>query len=76
MDKNYDWGCFVFAYTRNKAKAYVAKHFNCEYIDMRSRLLKRGLNLSYPMIVDCPEDTGYDLVLKCGYSYMNEEEYL
>lgn len=76
MDKNYEWSCFVFAPTRNKAKCMVADHLFQDYIDLRCRLLRRGLNTPLPLVVDCPEDTGYDLILKCGYSYMNEEEFL
>lgn len=74
MDKNYDWGCFVFAPTRNKAKTIVSKHFDQEYIDLRSTLLKRSVsNPSYCLVVDCPEDKNYYLVEQLGFSYNDEE---
>ena len=74
MDKNYDWGCFVFAPNRNKAKAIISRYFDQDYIDLRSNLLKRGiLNPSYCLVVDCPEDENYYLVEQLGFSYKNEE---
>ena len=74
MDKNYEWGCFVFAPSRNRAKVLVAEHFNEDYIHLRCKTLKKGINMDQCLIVDCPEDTGYDLVLKLGFHYPTQEE--
>ena len=73
-DKHYEWCCYVFAPTRNRAKVLVAQHLFQDYIDLRSQCLKKGVNIPYCLVVDCPEDESYDLVLKCGYKYMTEEE--
>lgn len=74
LDANYNWGCFVFEKTRNRAKAAVARHFDMDYTEMRCKTLKRAVNVDYPMIVDCETDQGYDMVLACGYHYMKDEE--
>ena len=50
------------------------QHLFEEYIHLRSQCLKKGVNIPYCLVVDCPEDDGYDLVLECGYKYMTEEE--
>ena len=73
-DRHYEWCCFAFNTTRNRAKARVAELFDQEYIDMRCKTLKRGVNVPVPMVVDCDTDEGYDMVLKCGYRYATEEE--
>lgn len=73
MDKNYEWSCFVFAPTRNKAKKLVADHFFIDYIDLRSRCLKKGVNIDHCVVVDHPDDEYYDLVVNCGFSYDYDE---
>ena len=73
-DGNYDWCCFAFDTTRNRAKMRVAREFDCEYTDMRCKTLKKGVNIPAPMLVTHPEDKGYDIVQACGYSYGTDEE--
>ena len=73
-DRNYEWCCFVFDTTRNRAKLRVAESFGEDYIDMRCKTLKKGVNVPYPMLVDCDDADGYDIVLQCGYHYATEEE--
>lgn len=73
LDANYDWCCFAFDITRNRAKKRVADEFSHEYIDMRCKTLKKGVNVPIPMLVTHPDDDGYDMVLKCGYHYAEEE---
>lgn len=73
-DADYEWGCFAFDTTRNRAKYSVARQFDEEYINMRCKTLKKCINIHSPMIVDCDTDKGYDIVLACGYHFMDEEE--
>ena len=73
-DKHYEWSCFVFAPTRNRAKMLVADHFFENYIDMRCKTLKKGVNINYECVVDCEEDANYKLVQKCGFHYPTQEE--
>lgn len=74
FDAQYEWGCFVFETTRNRAKMRVANHFDIDYIDVRCKTLNRGVNFPYPKTVDCEQDEGYDVVLKCGHHYATESE--
>lgn len=74
-DANYDWGCFVFETTRNRAKLRVAKSLFQEYIDMRCITLKKGVNVPEPMVVDDENAEGYDMVLQCGCHYENADDY-
>lgn len=75
QDSNYEWCCFVFDASRNKAKLSVAEHFGFDYIDMRCKTLKKGVNFPYAKIVDCEEEDGYDFVKQCGYEYVKEDDY-
>ena len=74
LDNNYDWCCFAFDTSRNKAKKKVADEFSCDYIDMRCKTLRKGVNVLIPMLVTHPNDNGYDMVLNCGYHYATEDE--
>lgn len=76
MDSNYDWCCFAFDISRNKAKLSVAQEFDQEYTDMRCKTLKKGVNISVPMLVTCPEDKGYDIVQSCGYEYREDADFI
>ena len=69
---SYDWGCFVFDVSRNRAKMRVAHHFGFDYVDARCKTLKKGINLRLPMIVDSDMDEGYNLVLRLGFHYTDE----
>lgn len=73
-DSNYEWCCFVFDTSRNRAKLQVSKYFDESYISLRCKTLKKGINLSQPMLVDYPEAEGYDIVLDCGYHFATEDE--
>lgn len=76
MDNNYDWCCFAFDTSRNKAKLSVAQEFGYEYTEMRCKTLKKGVNVPLPMLVTCPEDNGYDIVQNCGYEYGEDADYI
>lgn len=74
-DAQYEWCCFVFDVSRNRAKASAAEYFGCDYIDMRCKTLKKGLqSVQIPTIVDSDADEEYKVVLECGYRYYDEEE--
>lgn len=74
-DSSYEWICYIFETTRNRAKARVAEYFDQDYVDMRCKTLKRGVNVDFPMIVDCPESKGYEIVQQFGYGYLTEDEW-
>lgn len=74
LDKNYEWCCYVFDVSRNSAKARVAESYGEDYINMRCKTLTKGVNVPIPMMVDDEESMGYDIVLKCGYRYVGEDE--
>ena len=73
-DSNYEWCCFVFETSRNRAKLWVSKSFDESYISLRCKTLKKGINLSLPMLVDDVDSEGYDIVLECGYRFATEDE--
>lgn len=72
-DADYEWCCFAFDTSRNRAKMRVAEHFGMDYVDMRCKTLKMGVNVQVPMLVDCETDKGYDKVMECGFFYVDEE---
>lgn len=72
-NKDYEWCCFVFETTRNRAKHRGASYFGERYIDMRCQTLKKGVNMPTPHVVDDIDAPGYDMVLKLGYSFAEEE---
>lgn len=73
-DAQYEWCCFVFEITRDRARLRVARYFDIDYIDTRCKTLRKGVNVPLPMVVDSETAEGYDVVLNCGYHYMTEEE--
>ena len=72
---DYEWCCFVFDVSRNKAKARGAEYFGEEYINMRCKTLVRGVNYPFSRVVDCETDEGYEMVQQCGYRFLTEEEW-
>ena len=73
FDSNYDWCCFAFDTSRNRAKMSVAEEFDCDYIEMRRKTLKKGVNVTASMLVTNPDDNGYDIVKNCGYEYGSDD---
>jgi hypothetical protein len=73
-DDEYERYCFVFDISRNRAKAMVAEHFGLEYISMRCKTLKKGVNFDFITIVESDKDEAYNVVLACGYRYYYDEE--
>jgi|GEM_PF-4545407 len=68
--RNGDWCCFVFAETRNRARALLVGYFDDEdgYIDFGARCVKKGVNGSEEI---CDVDCGR--LASLGVQYVNEE---
>ena len=67
-----EWGCFVIAESRNKAKHLFSSYWNLdgEYIDVRCRKEKSAEG--------CPEgvyDDDCDELMKLGVRYMTQEDF-
>ena len=73
QDDTYDWCCYAFDSSRNRAKKMVADFFDMEYIAMRCKTLQKGVNIPISTIVSCENDFGYDIVKKCGFSFTTEQ---
>ena len=43
-DEQYEWCCFIFAHSRNEAKAMWARCFDQEYTSARCKTLEKGVN--------------------------------
>jgi hypothetical protein len=54
--KDYDWGCFVIAENRNRAKVLITGYFNSDdhYTDYRVRTLTKGIG-DKDMVIDSPD---------------------
>ena len=74
QDSDYEWCCFAFDSSRNRAKKSVADFFDMEYIEMRCKTLRKGVNVPFPTIVADEDDRGYDVVKDCGFGFATEEE--
>lgn len=73
-----EYGCFVFASTRNKAKSLCVNHFTDDesYIDMRSRTMAKNVGGRNNVVVDCQYDDAYKRVLDAGCEFISDEEEL
>lgn len=72
-NKDYEWCCYVFETTRNKAKERGSGFLGERYIDTRCKTLNKGVNVPTPHVVKSTDDPGYEMVLKLGYSFAEEE---
>lgn len=67
------WGYFVFAKSRNRARSLCVHHFaEEEYLDLSAYLLKKDVGGKTDVCVDCEEDEGYKRVLELGFGYREE----
>lgn len=69
-----EYCCYVIEETRGRAKAWAAGEFGEDFCDMRCYTLKKGVNATEPLLIECETDKGYDIVQECGYGYIDEEE--
>ena len=75
---NYEYTYFVFAETRNKAKAACVRWYvdeGEEYTDMRCRTLAKDVpdhlleQLNHIYVIDSPNSEGYKIVKELGFEY-------
>lgn len=64
-------GLFVLAETRGKAKQLFVDEIECRYIDVRTRLMTRGVNSLFSYVIDDPDSP---LLKKYNLEYQEEEE--
>lgn len=72
-DEQYEWCCFIFAHSRNEAKAMWAHCFDQEYTSARCKTLKNGVNFPMCKCVDDTDDPDYGYVLGLWYEYKEDE---
>ena len=75
-NNDYDYGYFVFASSRGKAKSLCVGYNNPDeqYLDFRINLMAKDVGGENNIVVDCPEDDGYKRVLATGHSYREQED--
>lgn len=75
---NYEYTYFVFAKTRNKAKAACVRRYvdeGEEYTDMRCKTLVKDVpshlieRLNHIYVIGSPGDEGYEVVKELGFEY-------
>lgn len=64
-------GLFVVAPTRGQAKQLFAAEVECCYIDVRTNIMKRGVNETFSGVID---DCDSPLLKKYNLEYQEEEE--
>ena len=69
-EKNEDYGLYVKALTRGRAKVLYADYVECRLIDVRTGISRRGINGDFEGVVDDPKD-----LEKYGLIYDEEEEF-
>ena len=68
-----EWGCYCFARSANKAKMLVAHEMDDEYVNMRCKMLRRGVNEPWEVAVVSEDDEAYAYVKQCGFEYKEDE---
>ena len=69
-EKNEPYGLFIIAPTRGRAKARYAFETTCEYLDVRTCLMRRGVNEPFEGIIY----EGSSLLKKYNLEYGKEED--
>lgn len=67
-ERNEYHGLFVKALTRGKAKVLYSEYVECEMIDVRTSIMRRGINEDFEGVLDIGEEKKY------GLEYTEEEE--
>ena len=65
-------GAYFVAPTRGTAKVMCSHEFNCQFTDVRTQIIKRGVNENFCGIIE----NDSPLLEKYGLKYMEEEEWL
>lgn len=73
-DKDGEWQCFVFESCPARAKMRIVDLYGGEYINMRCRTLKKGVNIDAALIVDSTKHEYYPIVQELGFSFEREDE--
>lgn len=68
-EKNEGYGLFVKALTRGRAKDIYACYVECRLIDVRTNIMRRGINEDFEGVLEVGEETKY------GLKYTEEEEW-
>jgi hypothetical protein len=73
-EKDAEWGVFVFAHTRNKARAMLPKYENgIEYITTEAMLIGKTEEVEQEKVVDDKRHSLYPIVLKLGGKFTDLE---
>lgn len=70
-EKGEQGGLFVIAQTRGKARQLYAEYIECRYIDVRTSLMRRGVNEDFSCIISNPNSA---LLKKYKLEYQEAEE--
>jgi hypothetical protein len=73
---NAEYSYYVFASSRNKAKALCIHHFTDseEYIDFRTHIIAKNIGGKNNVVVDYPDGEQYERVLRYCGGYIEESE--
>lgn len=63
-------GLFVSAKSRGTAKSLYAQHIECDFVDVRCHISRRGVNANF----ECVFLENCQLLKKCGLEYDEESE--
>lgn len=69
-EKNENYGLYVKALTRGRAKDIYSAEVECHFTDVRTNIMRRGVNEHFEGVIDINEPT----LKKYGLSYGEDEE--
>ena len=72
QEKDEFYGAYFIAPTRGKAKVMCASYFECDFTDVRTQIVKRGVNEDVCGIIENDE---CDLLKKYGLEYVDIEDW-
>lgn len=70
-EKNEYEGLFILALTRGRAKAFYADVVECSMLNVRTQIVRRGVNEHF----ECEIDTDSPLLQKYGLEYAESEDW-
>lgn len=59
-EKNEGYGLYVKALTRGRAKDIYAGYIECRLIDVRTNIMRRGINEDFEGVLDEPKKYGLE----------------
>lgn len=72
QEKDEFYGAFFIARTRGQAKVMCASYFECNFTDVRTQIVKRGVNEDLCGVIEFDEE---DLLKKYNLEYQEVEEW-